>query len=95
MFSIDQDECQTDNGGCAEKCINTIGSYNCECNKVGYALISDSKPCEGLFLVIFFGMLYLLFIFFGGFCYTNKVEMIRKPCPNIEFATLPNIWRCQ
>ena len=54
LFFIDQDECQIDNGGCAEKCINNIGSYDCECNKAGYALISDSKPCEGLFLFFFF-----------------------------------------
>lgn len=34
------------NGGCAQTCINTIGSYNCFCVP-GYALAADNLGCDG------------------------------------------------
>lgn len=42
----DSDECQTNNGGCEHRCINTNGSYQCACNK-GYFLKDDKVKCEG------------------------------------------------
>ncbi|CAD5124522.1 DgyrCDS12800 [Dimorphilus gyrociliatus] len=44
---IDKDECLVTNHGCQDKCINTIGSYKCECNP-GYRLKNDKKTCEDI-----------------------------------------------
>ena len=46
----DKNECDTSNGGCAHSCINTIGSYYCECDD-GYQLASNGKSCNGMTLV--------------------------------------------
>ena len=45
-FCIDVDECQTSNGGCAEFCNNTDGSFECSC-RTGYMLAADNANCEG------------------------------------------------
>jgi len=46
VISIDINECQTDNGGCAQTCNNTVGSYQCSCRD-GYELTSDGYNCTG------------------------------------------------
>lgn len=38
------DECKSDNHGCQQQCINTIGGYSCAC-KFGYELADDRKSC--------------------------------------------------
>ena len=43
---LDVDECQLSNGGCEHHCINTNGSYTCNCNK-GFFLDSNGKTCSG------------------------------------------------
>ena len=43
---LDINECQTSNGGCAQNCANTIGSFICSCNS-GYILNADSRTCDG------------------------------------------------
>ena len=43
-FISDIDECAVDNGGCDESCINTNGSYSCQCSS-GLRLSSDKKSC--------------------------------------------------
>ncbi|GAB1598696.1 tolloid-like protein 2 [Argonauta hians] len=45
MFTREYDECMTDYHGCDHKCVNTLGSYKCEC-EIGYELHSDGKKCE-------------------------------------------------
>ncbi|KAL4666835.1 hypothetical protein H8959_005524 [Pygathrix nigripes] len=40
----DVDECRTHNGGCQQRCVNTLGSYLCEC-KPGFRLHTDSRTC--------------------------------------------------
>ena len=35
------------NGGCAQLCINTPGSYQCNCIK-GYTLNLDGHNCSGI-----------------------------------------------
>ena len=35
------------NGGCAQLCTNTLGSYNCSCNS-GYILDIDEYNCTGI-----------------------------------------------
>ena len=43
---IDIIECGTNNGGCAQNCTNTEGSYYCTCD-AGYQLSSDGHSCLG------------------------------------------------
>lgn len=47
FFSIiDQNECDTTNGGCSQNCMNTEGSFYCTCN-AGYKLNADKRQCDG------------------------------------------------
>ena len=43
-ISVDLDECQVVNGGCEHTCVNTYGSYYCECDD-GYSLNEDKHTC--------------------------------------------------
>ena len=45
--SLDIDECSSNNGGCAQVCTNTPGSYTCGCNP-GYELNGDGFSCNGM-----------------------------------------------
>ena len=62
-LTSDIDECAVDNGGCDETCINTNGSYSCQCNS-GLKLLSDKKSCgcEQKGLLITFSLL-VVYIF--------------------------------
>ncbi|KAJ7408814.1 hypothetical protein BTVI_58430 [Pitangus sulphuratus] len=42
---LDENECEQNNGGCSEFCVNLKNSYRCECG-VGRTLGSDGKTCE-------------------------------------------------
>ena len=44
--STDENECEQNNGGCSEICVNLKNSYRCDCG-VGRVLRSDGKTCEG------------------------------------------------
>ena len=41
----DIDECDTDNGGCIQACIDTEGSYSCDCYQ-GYTSTDDGISCS-------------------------------------------------
>lgn len=43
---IDIDECSLNSTLCDHVCINTDGSYMCECNE-GYQLVSGTNQCQG------------------------------------------------
>ena len=43
-FLTDYDECAGENGGCEQRCVNTIPGHVCECNP-GYDLNTDNKSC--------------------------------------------------
>ena len=43
---LDINECSSNNGGCAQVCTNTPGSYTCGCNP-GYELDGDGFSCNG------------------------------------------------
>ena len=43
----DVNECLIQNGGCAQECINAVGSFRCECNLPGYIKDADDhKKCN-------------------------------------------------
>ena len=42
----DENECLTNNGGCAQICNNTVGSLTCSCN-TGYSIGADARSCAG------------------------------------------------
>ena len=47
LLSIpDINECDANNGGCTQVCVNKAGSFECQCNS-GYELEDDNKACKG------------------------------------------------
>ena len=45
-YYIDIDECLDNNGSCSHECVNTVGSYYCEC-PTGHHLQPNNHDCEG------------------------------------------------
>ncbi|XP_020628103.1 tolloid-like protein 1 [Orbicella faveolata] len=45
VYYADEDECQNKNGGCEDKCVNTVGSYICSCRE-GFVLQKDKHSCK-------------------------------------------------
>lgn len=60
------DECERENGGCADDCFNTVGSFMCKCSKKGFRLAVDGTTCEGTTYVCWWNMAKkeISFIFF-------------------------------
>ena len=51
-FNItDADECRYNNGNCSHICVNTTGSYYCECPP-GYTLQPNQHDCQGEYTYI-------------------------------------------
>ncbi|XP_075251110.1 bone morphogenetic protein 1-like [Convolutriloba macropyga] len=44
-FFPEVNECLENNGGCMHTCVDTVGSYRCECN-IGFQLGPDGRKCE-------------------------------------------------
>ncbi|GCB82931.1 hypothetical protein scyTo_0023699 [Scyliorhinus torazame] len=44
-FFSDKDECSVDNGRCQQQCLNTLGSYVCQCRH-GFALHENGLDCK-------------------------------------------------
>ena len=47
----DINECANNSGGCSDGCVNTEGSYYCDCPS-GYELSDDKKNCVGEWLTV-------------------------------------------
>ena len=45
---VDINECHERTDGCHQKCVNTNGSYTCDC-QTGYRIASDGYTCTGIF----------------------------------------------
>jgi len=58
----DVDECEINNGGCQQRCNNSVGSYNCYCDD-GFVLASDGKICNGTSSSPLLSSLFVLFAF--------------------------------
>jgi len=46
VVPTDKDECEELNGGCQQTCVNTLGSYHCECRE-GFRMHADARTCIG------------------------------------------------
>jgi len=46
----DVNECLEENGGCAELCNNTAGSFFCSCFQPGYEITENSINCTGMLI---------------------------------------------
>lgn len=46
QFFLDADECSANASLCDVTCVNTVGSYRCECG-TGYQLSNDGSSCTG------------------------------------------------
>ncbi|KAK6039302.1 calcium binding EGF domain protein, partial [Cooperia oncophora] len=44
-FVRELDECASGTKLCEQRCVNTVGSYRCDCH-VGYSLRPDGRTCE-------------------------------------------------
>ena len=45
LSAVDINECAASKGNCSQQCINTAGSYTCNCT-AGYYLEADAKTCN-------------------------------------------------
>ncbi|XP_067113967.1 bone morphogenetic protein 1-like isoform X1 [Osmerus mordax] len=45
QFFFDKDECSKENGGCQQECLNTFGSYSCQCRS-GFVLHDNKHDCK-------------------------------------------------
>ena len=43
---VDINECLINNGGCHHNCVNSIGSYACQCNE-GFSSSNNGEYCSG------------------------------------------------
>ena len=50
-------ECDTNNGGCDHNCINTIGSYQCQCRE-GYETKNNGTNCTGTLFITYYQLLF-------------------------------------
>ena len=46
-YTVDVNECLTNNGGCNQTCANTFGSFECSCG-TGFLLAADNLNCDGM-----------------------------------------------
>ena len=57
-YIIDINECDTNNGGCEQICINKVPLFNCSCQS-GFRLVID-KFCSGTIIYTYFISNYVI-----------------------------------
>ena len=50
-FYTDIDDCAVNNGGCAQACQNTLGSFSCACMN-GFQLSGNGRNCSGKYSIV-------------------------------------------
>ena len=58
-YCLDVNECESDNGACAQICINTAGSFECSCT-AGYSLRIDNTTCEGKNWILYVHFIFIV-----------------------------------
>ena len=76
----DIDECLSSNGLCAQRCINTEGSYSCSCNN-GFFLDSNGRTCSG--------NLYMLSLRMTLFDLSSQLNLISLAAPYLHLQSSP------
>ena len=54
----DINKCTINNGGCSQVCLNTEGSYTCDCYP-GYELGPNNHTCNGMSTIHMYTCLYI------------------------------------
>ena len=72
MYFADINECLSNNGGCAQVCVNTPGSYRCSCDP-GFTLGMDGKLCYGTWYIL---LLYVNYIYAKCKCTTLPLLVV-------------------
>jgi len=81
-FLADIDECQGDNKCSVNAtCINTNGSYSCECS-AGYMLLADQRTCDGELFISLSFVCIIPVIFFSDICLEADQNLFRKVLHN-------------
>ena len=57
LLRLDLDECGARSHDCQQVCVNTEGSFRCECHS-GFMLNRDRKSCQGIVTLHFFECLH-------------------------------------
>ena len=88
-FHSDINECAVNNGGCQHSCVNTDGSFSCECLP-GYSLVNNTN-CSGkifttylytkvvltsLIYVVFIHNVYLIPACLAVICVSGSVRLV-------------------
>ena len=47
VLCVDYDECTDNNGSCEDICVNSLGSFSCDCRE-GFSLDNDGINCTGM-----------------------------------------------
>lgn len=48
--NLDINECEGNMSGCNDSCVDTIGSFYCECHDMGYEVGLDGFSCIGMYI---------------------------------------------
>ena len=70
---IAEDECATNNAGCAQNCTNVSGGYSCFCRH-GFVLMSDEHGCKGGLMLLPLVLFNDIFRYLINFCCLEKVS---------------------
>ena len=84
IYSLDINECLTNNGGCNQTCTNEVGSYHCDCQE-GLELRDDLHDCLGIHIIYIFN--YIIF-HIGSFIDINECNSNNGGCEHSCMNTL-------